>query len=739
MVAPMQNHASLIGHTVGPYEIQALIGRGAMATVYLARDTALGRLVALKVLLGSLARNPEQVRQFQREAQSAALLQHPHIVGVYEAGVRDGIPFIAMEYVEGEPLDRFLRRQGKLPWRNALHLAYQVAQALDCAHRAGIVHCDVKPSNILIGGDGTVRLTDFGIARAGTSGDRSEVIGTPAWMSPEQCAGEAKLGPASDLFSLGVLLYQMLTAQMPFDGDTAIALMHRIMHEAPKPLRELSPDVPDDVARLTGHLMQKAPGMRLHSAEAVCKRIVHLQREDGGMSALPEALNAFVRDLAEPRTLKGMPAAQPRKNKKKATRPVVRRAVSRRRWMAVAAAALAVVGIVFVGVGGWFGGAVQASLPDAPTLESLVIREAAEGLRVDLPSANWQIADMNWVGGLPVLAVYAQGMPGSLLEGSWGVLSVDLSSRKGYSTRAPSGSVFDPEYAENRIWMATNAGIPAASETSPFFEAFPLVRPSRYNQQCMAVVAQRWDEGIARPTEWVRFPRSAWNSTGILSSGTPSDTSVVVNPEGLRMALALKEPDGSGLYIEERVIGEDQADTPGIRLVSSGTPLLPQSISYAPGGRSLAFLTASGQLWVASSGGEKTGHRLAEGPFDGPLAWSPDGRRVAVSGRGGNGTEIQLIRLPDGQAEGSLGPGRVQAASWHPSGHYLVVMSDDPGSGGQQLFAVNDSAPYKRKRIARIEGGAASPAAVSPDGDWAAVASGRQLVFAALEGRGNGA
>lgn len=738
MVAPTQNHASLIGHTVGPYEIQALIGRGAMATVYLARDTALGRLVALKVLLGSLARNPEQVRQFQREAQSAALLQHPHIVGVYEAGVRDGIPFIAMEYVEGEPLDRFLRRQGKLPWRNALHLAYQVAQALDCAHRAGIVHCDVKPSNILIGGDGMVRLTDFGIARAGASGDRAEVIGTPAWMSPEQCAGEAKLGPASDLFSLGVLLYQMLSAQMPFDGDTAIALMHRIMHEAPKPLRELSPDVPDDVARLTGHLMQKAPGMRLHSAEAVCERIVHLQRENGGTSALPEALNAFVRDLAEPRTLKGAPAAKPRKNKKKGTRPVVPQGASRRKWIVAAGVALAAVGIIFVGVGGWFGGAVQASLPEAPTLESLVIRDAAEGLRVDLPSANWRIADLNWVGGLPVLAVYAQGMPGSLLEGSWGLLSVDLSSRKGYGTRAPSGPVFDPGYAENRSWMATSGRIPAVSETSPFFEAFPLVRPSRYNQQCMAVVAQRWDEAVARPTEWVRFPKTAWNSTSVFSSGTPSGASAVVNPEGSRMALSLKEPDGSGLYIEERVIGEDQADTPGIRLVFSETPLLPQSMSYAPSGQWLAFLTASGQLWLASSGGERTGHRLAEGPFEGPLSWSPDGRRVAVLGRASHGLEIQIIRLRDGQLEGSLGPGKIQAASWHPSGHYLVVTVEDPERGEQQLFAVDDSAPYKRKRIARIEGGVASPAAVSPDGDWAAVVSGRQLVFAALDERGKG-
>ncbi|MFP6598326.1 MAG: serine/threonine-protein kinase, partial [Candidatus Hydrogenedentota bacterium] len=148
MVAHAGGQGSLIGATIGGYEVVALIGRGAMGAVYLARDVKLKRMVALKVLLGSLAKSPSLVKQFHQEAQASAPLNHPSIVRVYSAGIENGTPFIAMEYVEGEPLDRFLKRKGKVKWDVALHIGYKLAQGLESAHKAGVVHRDIKPSNI---------------------------------------------------------------------------------------------------------------------------------------------------------------------------------------------------------------------------------------------------------------------------------------------------------------------------------------------------------------------------------------------------------------------------------------------------------------------------------------------------------------------------------------------------------------------------------------------------------------
>jgi serine/threonine-protein kinase len=157
MASDSKTQGSLIGTQLGAYEVEALIGRGAMGSVYLARDIKLRRHVALKVLLGSLARTPSIVKQFRAEAQAAAPLNHPNIVRIYSAGMESGTPYIAMEFVDGEPLDRFLGRHGKISWDVALHVGAQVAAALDCAHQHGIVHRDVKPSNILVDRKGGVR------------------------------------------------------------------------------------------------------------------------------------------------------------------------------------------------------------------------------------------------------------------------------------------------------------------------------------------------------------------------------------------------------------------------------------------------------------------------------------------------------------------------------------------------------------------------------------------------------
>ena len=292
----LRGQASLIGHTIGNYQVRTLVGRGATGAVYLAYDQALRRPVALKVLLGSLAHNPVHVRRFQLEAQAAAPLRHKNIVRIYEAGVRSAVPFAAMEYVEGEPLERFIQRHGTLRWQNALYIVQQIAEALQYAHEKGVLHRDLKPANILIDRKGRVRLTDFGIAPQpesiqGLSGIH-EFVGTPEYMSPEQCNGE-DYTRQSDIFALGVILYRMLTNQMPFTGDSPEALLQSIVDHKPPRVDQVALGVPDDVSRLVAHMMEKEPSKRIKDSSSILERIEVLFKEDGGASAVTPGIGCL--------------------------------------------------------------------------------------------------------------------------------------------------------------------------------------------------------------------------------------------------------------------------------------------------------------------------------------------------------------------------------------------------------------------------------------------------------------
>jgi eukaryotic-like serine/threonine-protein kinase len=205
------------------YELRSLVGSGGMADVYLAHDEVLDRDVALKLLKDHYAENEEFVERFRREARSAASLSHPHIVPIFDWGeTRDGTYYIAMEYLPGGTLKDRIMSKGALPACTAAAVALQIAQALRAAHDHGIIHRDIKPRNVLITDSGHVKVADFGIARAAeatTISDLGDILGSVKYMSPEQAMGEP-VGPASDLYSLGVVLYEMLTARVPFDVAT---------------------------------------------------------------------------------------------------------------------------------------------------------------------------------------------------------------------------------------------------------------------------------------------------------------------------------------------------------------------------------------------------------------------------------------------------------------------------------------------------------------------------------------
>ncbi len=253
----------------GRYRIVGRLGHGGMAKVLLAEDESLHRKVALKILDERYADDASFLERFDREARSAAGLNHPNIVQIYDRGEAQGQRYIAMEYLEGETLKALIQREGPLPWRRSIDLILQILAALRFAHKNGIVHRDVKPQNVLVLRDGRVKVADFGIARAASSTQMTEagaIIGTAQYLAPEQARGQ-QTGPPADLYSAGVVLYEMLTARVPFDGDSAVAVAMKHLSERAVPVEQLNPTVPHDLARVVARAMAKDPQARYQTAD----------------------------------------------------------------------------------------------------------------------------------------------------------------------------------------------------------------------------------------------------------------------------------------------------------------------------------------------------------------------------------------------------------------------------------------------------------------------------------------
>lgn len=256
---------------LGRYVVEREIGRGAMAVVYLGRDPKINRVVAIKAIPLAREFGEDEVEEarlrFFREAETAGRLNHPGIVTVYDAGEDQALAFIAMEYLNGEPLSEFTSSRTLLPASQVVELLARVADALGHAHRQNVVHRDIKPANIMFdrASDG-LKITDFGIARLTDSGTTKSgiVLGTPSFMSPEQLEGRTVQG-SSDLFSLGVSLYQLLTAQLPFRADSMTGLMFKIANEPHPPLRAIRPDLPGLLEAIVTRALQKRADDRFQS------------------------------------------------------------------------------------------------------------------------------------------------------------------------------------------------------------------------------------------------------------------------------------------------------------------------------------------------------------------------------------------------------------------------------------------------------------------------------------------
>ena len=295
----------LIEATIGEYEIIGELGRGGMASVFLAHEIALDRKVAIKVMAPALMASPGMAERFKREARTAANLSHPNILPIFAVRETDKLVFFVMKCLMGRGLDSVLKETGPMPIKTVQVILHQVAAGLAHAHRRGIVHRDVKPGNIMLDDDGTVVVTDFGIAKIAESEGLTvtgSTIGTPAYMSPEQCSGQV-LTIAADQYSLGAVAYELLTGKVPFAAETAIGLMFHHVHTPPEPITKHREDIPEPMAAAIMRMLAKDPNDRWPGLESAVEAMGHPERTSGFVDPVRDELATLASSGSVPKIL----------------------------------------------------------------------------------------------------------------------------------------------------------------------------------------------------------------------------------------------------------------------------------------------------------------------------------------------------------------------------------------------------------------------------------------------------
>ena len=264
------------------YKIEKVIGVGGMAIVFKAEDILMNRTVAIKMLKNDIAGDSEALRRFINESKAVAMLSHENIVNIYDVSVKGNTKYIVMEYIEGITLKAFLKHKGgSLSWRETLNITEQILHALEHAHSKGVIHRDIKPQNIMLLKNGLIKVADFGIAKlpdTDTFTVTDKAIGTVNYISPEQATNEGPIDERSDLYSVGVLMYELSCGELPFTGDTPVAVAYKHVNDTPKHPRELKPDMPQGLDQIIMRAMEKSPDMRYQSAKQMLAHIQFLRR-----------------------------------------------------------------------------------------------------------------------------------------------------------------------------------------------------------------------------------------------------------------------------------------------------------------------------------------------------------------------------------------------------------------------------------------------------------------------------
>ena len=685
-------------HILGNYELFEEIGRGGMGIVYRALDLSLDRIVAIKILRDDLRAHQSIVTRFSREAQAAARLDHPNIVQIFSVGAAERTPYIAMEFVDALPLSAVMQREHRLDWRPALEIAKQIAAALACAHDSHVIHRDVKPPNILLDDHQRAYVTDFGIAKILTVDDNLTVdgtrLGTPHYMAPERCRN-GEVTASSDLYSLGVLTFQMLTGRLPYEASTPVAMMQRIISEPPARVRKYVQDVPEDVERLVAWLMEMNPKHRPESGYAVCDaidRVLAGHALDIQESRSVAAIEEFRKDLA----------ADTPSNKTTVSDASSSARFRRGLIIGVSIAMLIVSGSVV-----WR--ALQPVAPPATHANPEAWFAPADVAVFSSEGENVILAELQ-LNGYAVRNIFAAGADGQvavMLErsgaGEKQVLATVSPSRK------EAGIQFVAAPQARFAVLASASGL-----SGSLFDGYGLVRAN----DSAALVSLR---GPSTPMQ--------------LQKALATSSVVAMHPAGSQWVSAETDTNGMALLVAHTYAnGQTESRT----IAPAGAPIV--AIHYSRDGQFIAYLREIAKndfsLRVISAGGvDSEPEPLRSGNIslsDG--AFNADASALLISAIGSAGN-VEAISASDGRTIATFAA--AVRGAWNMPGGDAVFSAPD-GKGSLQLWQASSTAPTTRTQLTFLDAGTDENVLVAPNGAWAATyanaTSKPSVVFVQLAG-----
>jgi eukaryotic-like serine/threonine-protein kinase len=535
------------------YRVLRKLGAGGMADVYLCEDLTLGRRVALKVLSSRFVHDAQFVERFRREAKSAAGLNHPNLVAIYDWGEIDGTYFIVMEYVEGETLKELVRRRGRLSGNEALDIALGLLAAVGYAHRHGVVHRDIKAQNILMDPSGTAKVTDFGIARAGDSGmtEAGSILGTAQYLAPEQARGEP-VDERSDLYSVGIVLYEMLTGAVPFTGDTAVTVAMKHVSEAPPEPAELVAGMPFTLNQIVMKALAKDPNLRYQTAPDFARDLRAAQM--GG------AVTAATFDVGAERTQ--LMSAPPADATQVLARPAGGRPTGRkrsRRTLWIVLFLLAVIAAAAAGIY-WTLGGERADVPD-------VVGRSEAQATTTLEDAGFVVTVKDTYSDDVSAGFVARQSPGEGTELKKGATVTIWVSRGPENVELPDFRGW--KAADVASWLKENGfeGVPKKSRSNDVEKGRVFKQaPAAYTSVARGATVTYW---VSSGTEQVEVP----DLTGMARADA------IATLVALGLSVGVVSPEPSTTYDVDQVIRQDPAEGEMVDkgstvdlVVSSGPP-----------------------------------------------------------------------------------------------------------------------------------------------------------------------